>query len=536
MAIFIWAIGDYSGLLYNLINMCMSQRKIFNMLFVLIALMSFVIRYFQSVNFDFPFTYDQALTIIDLRTMAHFYDFKILGPTTSITGLSVGPYYNFFLLPAYWLGMGNPQYLVIFSIIVYVAAGAIIYLFFYKKNALLGLLISSIFLMAPQLFPTTRYYWNANLAVVFDVLYFLAFWNFLEKKSSKNALIWGLSSALTIQFEAAFGAGCLVFASLWMLSTLNKKYILAFFVAVFPWFIPQIAYEVLNKFAMSNLLLEVFGGQRNIFGESLSLGEAASSHIRSILSNFEGQFMLPYNFGLYLLVFVGLISVSIKKQRQIFVGFLKFLIFVFLFYTAIYRHEIKPWYFYGIRVWYCFSVGLGLAGLFRFAGQKPFTKYAIYLPIVLFLFISFVKTITDQNSYVKDNGKSNDPKNASNTIKALDWIYEKAGGGGFVAYNYVPEILDLTDQYMYWWYGNKNYGYLPEKISYSRDPVPPYVREGDRFLQNAKPSLEGKVALKYERIGDFDIWLNQFNDFCTLEKEEFSWQVTVEWRELCDKN
>jgi len=495
------------------------------LLFIIVLLISGCIRILQSLNFDFPFTFDQARDMLDIRVIGNFIDLKVSGPTTSITGLNLGPYYYFLNLPAYWLGFGNPQYLIYWNIILFLLSGIAIYLFFFKRNQLLGFYISSIYLMSPQLFSVTRYFWNAHAVVYLIVLYFLAFWNFLEKRDSKSALIWGLVAGFLIQFEAAFGSMCLVFAFLFVLSNRNWKMTRNFLLASLPWFLPQIGYEVINHFQMTKLLIGIFTGANPILGEKIALIDVMVLHFKTITSFFEGQFMLPYGGGFTILILMILFALNSKTYKKFTISFLIFLLFAYLYYVVIYHHELKPWYLEGIRVWYCFVVGIG------FASVTQFKKVAIVL-IALFLIRSFYLTALDQQIYISDNGKSNDPKNASNILTSIDWVYGKANGEGFDAYDYVPEITDFSTQYMYSWYGTKKYGYTPDKVSYSTSPVPEYIRSNDHFQNKRKPS-EGKIALIYETIGDYQTWLLQFKDYCVIDSKEFEYRTKVEWREKC---
>jgi hypothetical protein len=204
-------------------------------LFIVILFVSASIRFQQSANFDFPFTYDQARDMLDIRVIGNFIDFKVSGPTTSITGLNLGPYYYLLNLPAYWIGQGNPQVLISWNILLYLTTSSIIFAFFYKRNIVLGFLIASIFLMSPQLFSVTRYFWNAHAVVYLIALYFLAFWNFVEKRNSLAALFWGLTAGLVIQFEAAFGSMSLLFAFLFVINSKNWKIVRNFLLASLPW-------------------------------------------------------------------------------------------------------------------------------------------------------------------------------------------------------------------------------------------------------------------------------------------------------------
>ena len=159
----------------------------------------------ETKDFNFPITYDQARDMLDLRVMATFKDIQVIGPTTSINGVMLGPGYYYFNLPAFWLGHGNPQVLINWNIFWFLLSAVAIFLFFYKKNLWLGLVITIIYLFAPHLFNITGYFWNANSMVYVFVFFCLAIWNFSEKKTRSSALWLGVFASISMHFEAAFG-------------------------------------------------------------------------------------------------------------------------------------------------------------------------------------------------------------------------------------------------------------------------------------------------------------------------------------------
>jgi len=500
-------------------------EKILIFLFTLILVLSGYIRFAQVKNYNSALTYDQSRDLLDLRVLAGFHDFQISGPTTSITGLNLGPYYYFFNLPAFWLGQGDPQYLVNWNVLMFLITSIIIFRFFYKKNFMLGFFISIIFLLAPQLFSITRYFWNANAVVYFIVFYFLGLWNYLEKKDKKSALIWGITAGLVIQFEAAFGSVCVAYSILIVILSKNIKIIKNYFMGLLPWFLPQLAFEVKHKFRMTKLFLGIFDGSNPILGEKVPIGRVLSLHVNKIFSYFEGQFMLPYGVGFILLILAFFLIFTNKKFRYFGKYFLGFIIFALFFYTLIYHHELKSWYLEGVRIWYCFVLGTAIVSLKKY-------KKIFFSLLIIFLIINLFKTIVDQSVYIKNRSVSDDPKNTANLIKNIDWVYNKLKGEGFRAYSYVPEVYDYPHQYLYWWYGNKKYGYMPEAVSYSLETVPEYVRLQNIFYKNNKPA-ENKIALIYETKLTYLDWLNQFYRYCTLDKWQTSWKTTVEIREKC---
>ena len=73
-------------------------EKILAVTLLLIIIFSGIIRYLQVRNYNSPFTYDQARDMLDLRVIAGFHSIQVPGPTTSITGLNLGPFYYYFNL------------------------------------------------------------------------------------------------------------------------------------------------------------------------------------------------------------------------------------------------------------------------------------------------------------------------------------------------------------------------------------------------------------------------------------------------------
>lgn len=502
------------------------QKKILTLIFIGILIISGILRYLQTKNFNSAFTYDQARDMLDIRVIAGFYDLKVFGPTTSINGLKLGPYYYYLNLPAFWLGQGNPQALVYWNIILFLLTAIVIFKFFYKRNLVLGFLISTIFLMAPQLFMVTRYFWNANAAIYLIVFYFLGLWNFLENKNKKNALIFGILAALIIQFQAAFGSVCVIFSFLVIIlskSKINFKYYLIGFL---PWFLPQLIFEIKNKFLMTKLFLGIFNGSNSVLGDKIPINQVFGMHWKTIMPFFEGQFMLPYGVGLGLLIAAFVIIFINKKYRKIGLYFLGFIIFALIYFIVIYQHELKTWYVEGLRVWYCFVLGTAMVSVIKY-------KKVFYALLILFLIRSFYLSVIDQIIYTKSNIKSDDPKNMGNLMRNIDWVYEKANGSGFKAYDYLPEVYDYSTQYLYWWYGQKKYGYVPEKISYSLIDVPEYIRMQNKFLGKTKPNNGDKIALIYENKATYMDWLGQFKDYCLIDKKLTDWNTTIEFREKC---
>jgi hypothetical protein len=501
------------------------QEKLLTVLFGLILTISGFVRFSQTKNYNFPFTYDQARDMLEIRALGEFKDLAVLGPTTSINGLRLGPFYYYINLPAYWAGGGNPQTLVNWNIILFLATAGFIFYFFRKKNIVLGFVVGSLFLTAPQMFNLTRYFWNANMATYLSVYFYLAVWNFLEKKDRKSMFWLGITSALLTQFEAAFGVVCILFAVLIIVVNKKLSWWKSFLIGLIPWFLPQIALEIKNRFQMTKLLLGMVSGQNQVLGEKLSFAETFLSHLDSFKNYFEGQFVLPFWGGLIVLVLaVGLI-LMFKKYRQYGVYFLYFLLFTFGFYLLIYRHPIKHWYLDGLRVWYCFMIGIALVNIEKY-------KNLTLILLVLVLMRNGYLAVKDQSKIIGKE-ESDNPKNLYNLVRNIDRVYSNTKDTGFEAYNYVPEIYDFSTQYLYWWYGSEKYGYMPSKVSYSLSQVPEYIRQQNSFYKNIRENKDGRIALIYETKSIYQEWLKQFDQYCIEDGWQAIWGTIVEVRKKC---
>jgi len=484
-------------------------------IFSILVLLSGYIRLAQTNNYQFPLTFDQSRDLLEMRPAGTFRDIPVIGPTTSINGLFLGPGYYYFNLPAFWIGGGDPQVLMWWNILWFLIAGVAVFCFFYKRDKYLGLLIATIYLFAPQLFDTTRYFWNAHAMVYIMVFYFLTWWWFIEKPTIRRGLALGIIAGMSMHFEAAMGIVAVGFAVLTVLTFKSWKLLGWFFLGLIPCFLPQIAVELFKGFRMTKLF---FGSGAEMLGEKLSLGQTFSSHLTTFQKYFEGQFILNAGIGKYLLLLIipGLFA---KKYRKYLIGLLGFGLFAFGFYLFGYKHELKIWYAESLRVWYIFIVSIGIFSLIK--------NKLVGLIVILFLARNIFLTYNDQKQFINNpNFAKDDPKLAEHEIKAVDWVYQEMKGEGFKAYNYVPEIYDYPYQYIYWWYGVKKYGYMPGEVAYE-PRVPQYIPKQYDFYKKSKDS-EDTIALIYEKKSDYLNWRDKFNDYCVKSKIDFGWNVGAE--------
>ncbi len=112
-----------------------------------------------------------------------------------------------------------------------------------------------------------------------------------------------------------------------------------------------------------------------------------------------------------------------------------------------------------------------------------------------------------------------DPSLYKNEIAAIDYVYKYAKGRNFKVYTYLPSVYDYPYQYLFWWYGQKKYGYIPGEYVYAPHK-PKYIPSQEKF-QGSKDDFSGFVFLikepdrNYTRAG----WEGDFVNLITVEKQ-----------------
>lgn len=506
-------------------------------LLIITLIISIYLKVVPVLNYNFPFTMDQARDMLDIREIVVSLHPTLIGPTTSINGVFIGPFYYYFNVLPFILSGGDPALLVYWNILWYMlAAVAILYLNF-KKDRTFAVLASLLFLMAPAFFYSSRYFWSANPMPYITTFYFLSLILFIIKRDKKSSFLSGLISGLSMQFEAAFGI--LFFPFLVIYSLVRKvpiKNILFSFAGFFITLLPQILFELRHDFIMSKTFLREVSGGSQILGEKLSFVDAQLSHFKSFVEFTGGIFEIPSILSSALIVAAVLFLLfNFKKlspiAREYFLSSVLFTVFAIIFYSW-YLHPLKGWYLLGLRIPYIFIVALFLSELFKLK------NFSFKILVTILIAYSFINTIFVQSNFIPDdyNSRSGDKSNLRNEMEAIDWVYQKAGGQGFKAYNYIPSVYDYPYQYLYWWHGTKKYGYQPETLTYL-DNVPEYIKENNKFFTKRKPLTdEPLIFLIYEKDEQAErlaAWLGNFTKYCTVEKEAFPWDTTVELRKAC---
>lgn len=485
--------------------------------------------------------------MLDIRHIVAGKHPSLVGPTTSINGVFLGPFYYYLNVIPFIAGGGDPAFLVYWNILIYAAAGILLFYITYKTGKVFALISASIYFMAPALFYSSRYFWSANPMPPLVLIYFLLFYLLLKKPSTSKALLLGLTAGLGMQIEAAFGILLLPFAFLWMWrEKLGFKKIFYLILGFSLTLIPQIIFELRHQFIMTKTFTNEAFGNSATLGQKLPIPDALISHALSFIEFTNQIFELPGYFGLVILIIasVSLGYIIYKKNisdisKKFFLVSSFFILYSFIFY-ALYPHYLKGWYLLGLRIPYILIIAAFFTELFNSSFKKyvpikvNFSLMALGFFLVVYSFIN--TTIVQSRLIPKDEAmRSQDKSTLRNELEVIDWVYRHTEGQGFKAYNYIPSVYDYPYQYLYWWYGTKKYGYQPEEIGYMENALE-YIPENKNYLTKTKPQQDGLIALIYEDdenpVRKF-AWGGSFTKYCPITDIRFTWGSSAEIRSKC---
>lgn len=514
------------------INLQRYSNSLFLYIFIVVFSLSSAYKIMAVQNQNSIITMDQGRDLVDLRGIYQGKSLRLVGPTTSINGVLLGPSWYYFILFPYVLFGGNPEAVLYWQIIWFQISSIIIYFVLRNKNKEIAYLTSMFILLLPIGFYSGRYFWNANAMPFFTTLYFASFlWSILNN-SNKKMFLLGIISGIGLQIEAAFGIILFPFALLYFIfNKTNIKKILNLISGFAITLMPQILFEIRHGFLMTHTLLNQFSGKADILGEKLTWGDKLFQRYTYYLGIIRDTSHIPANilFIIYSLLLVNFLFLLYKRQIKkvevkLFVMYLAFIIFSFIFYL-IFPYEIKRWYGLGLSIPFILLFSLLISKLINYR------KIIILLPISIIVFAIY-HTVIAQNQYLKEYtySPSTNPSLLRNQLSTIDLVYEKAEGQGFNVYNYVPSIYDYSYQYLFWWYGLKKYSYLPNDIAYLPNQ-PEYIANQKSYFQDTKENKNGLTFLIIEtnelNNDFFQPWLGNFSKLCKQNTYSFNWSINI---------
>lgn len=500
------------------------RQKVFFAFFFLILLFGLLLRVIPAQDHNFFFTMDQADDGVYVREILERKQLVLHGSRTNIPGVYAGPLWYYFLAVGYFFTGGDPFGGVVMVILLNVAlTGFLMFVVCQKVGKAEALTLGASLQVFWWFYDTSRWAFNpfplvaCAVSTVILLSLFLGSWH-------KGFFLAAVSVALAFNFEVAGAVSILIFYLLFSVlyffkkKISRKRLVFAFALLVVP--AGVLFLQLVRRFLANRQGVLLPGTETNYF---------AGTNFQYLAERFTellSYAVIPYNRVFSLLIFLGLFVWFLKKGKNEFIRHFSLLTVGLAVIAYFFFGSTRGWYdWHTLYLPVLFFISFALLLL-----QLP--KKAGYLLLVLFILLFWLPVFQERyKEYFKDY---KDPGYLSTELEVIDWIYATRENDGFKAYTYMLDQRDYPYQYLFWWWGRKQYGFVPCEYSIYPGGLKLYLPDRDYYT---KPSLGCSqfVYLIIEPHKDaehFSKWYAEVSKGSRLEQEVNVNGVRVEKRRI----
>lgn len=488
---------------------------------VVILLIGLLYRLTLTADGNFLFNMDNGRDMVDVREMVELKKFRLTGPTSAVEGLFNGPIWYYLLAIPFILSDGDPYGSILLEMVLW-AVGGFFLLKLTSRFGVLALVVSGVIWVASNYIVLASVYaFNPNpVTFLTPLLIYLIEKYLTTKKLVYSILMWFLGG-LFFNFEMNFGVYVPPIIFLTIVFSKRGKLIkernlwLGFliFVAVL---LPQVIFDLRHQFIMSKSVLHFLSESEvaKSFNQVPRIKLVYESFFNTLSATFFNQKILTQ---LAVILFLFSLFKFLKKRKEykevLFIICIMFILIPFIGYILL-PVQVNPWHLGAEMVATIFLVSAVLSILSKLGLIARGTSLIISGLIIFYAVSNLFQYFTH------DRFQANlDPSSYKNEIAAIDYVYQKAEGNNFKVYTYLPSVIDYPYQYLFWWHGQKRYGYIPGEYAYSPNK-PQYISNKEQF-EGRKDNFSGLIFLIKEpdRIGYRTAWEGDFRGLEFISKE-----------------
>jgi len=245
-----------------------------------LSLLSFLFLRLWNLPGFLYFIYDQGRDAVKLAEMAHGSFVTLVGPTTGIAGLFLGPLWYYVGLPGFFLSGGSPIGLSAWFILISALAFPLFWwlcdVLFWRKDKelsatvhereisrLMGAVCLALFIILPGSIISSTTIWNPIMAAPLMLGALYAFWRVRGAEQKWTWLSLGfLCAGLTLQSEfayAVFFLPILVISVPWTTGRKKWQDFVVAFLTLGITLLPQLIFELRHNFIMTTSVLHAVG-------------------------------------------------------------------------------------------------------------------------------------------------------------------------------------------------------------------------------------------------------------------------------------
>ncbi len=433
-------------------------EKHFTKILLLILVFSFLVRVIPTHGNNFYFTMDQGNDAIHVRQLRYLHRPLLRGTETGgIPGLYTGPGWYWLTLTGFLFTNDHPIGPIIFLITINLLTTYFLVKFLRTKtNSVIALIIGVALQFFWPYYDITRYSFNPFLLVPLSLLLIPSLIDVLDGHE-KSLFLATVALGATFHFEIAAGISWSIFyfvvlTYLILTKRVTIKTALTSFLVFLLFFLPHLFYEFAHNFPQTTAVLHHLSGANSI---------ASQTQYPKMLS-----------------IFIDLINQGIIYDRSILDDFL---IILLTLYLCPRTKALSPRTGQFAYRFFILTILLMIISYLWFGSSVGWqTWHTIYLPPLLFISLLLVNlthpnkisllivilTIGSQVLVFQKNYRyyfkpNDDPSLLKNELSALDWIYHQTNDQRISVFTSIPSVDDYNYQYLFWWYGQRRYGYLP---------------------------------------------------------------------------
>lgn len=429
-----------------------------NLIIVVLVLLAFMLRIIPVFSNSVSFHYDMSRDAFSSEEIWKYNDTKIQGPPTSKIGLNHGVLYYYLITIPYYIGQGDPSFTAIFLGLL--NSLTIIPIFLLSKNIFKstnsGVFSSLLYVVSFEANQYALWMSNPQPAVFTLAMFFFSLWKWYE--GSK----WGLPL-------------CLIFIAL------SAQFQLFLLYLLFPLFL----FKFLFKCKISSIHL-VYGVI--CFSVILSPYLISAIKFNTAISAFQAFVSISdvdrstgykswYDlFTIYINKFVDLFKYNFAPTSALIASFLALIALFFAFFRRFILFCLLiniPLFIIGGHSNNYINIGMVTPAILvvTLLIKKVYELNKVLIfPLVIYIFYSNIYSILGNIEYGQKLFVIPVDMTLKNQYALIDQTYKVANGRSFSINSVtLPLWTNTTWSYLYKYYGEKKYGYLPS--FYGHNPI-----------------------------------------------------------------
>jgi len=375
------------------------RKRLYLILFIVAAVSFFFFRFF-NLDKRILFDWDQETLSFQLKNVLAQHHLILIGHrATDEMGFYFGPYFEYFLVPFYFLSHLHPIGLLPFIIVVNIV---LFIVSFYVIKKLFDIDISIAFIIFWALNPWLIVYditvWAPILIPIGIMLTWFVLWRIYNKPSYLNFLLLGLVLGFFSQIHSLFFfvdlfTAVFIFIMIFLVKNFKKRLLLKLFIAggTFIVFLtPLIVFDLRHQFLNSKLFLGYFANRVHGTPQILDSLQVFSNFLKPLI-----LFNNPILGVIFYFVILGILIYLVKTRKKFYKNFYLSSLIIWVITALVYfRYTRRPSEYY-----FLYLYPIIIMALLDFC-YKIRKQLLIILCFVFFLF-NFKDLTTVTNTYIR---------------------------------------------------------------------------------------------------------------------------------------